>query len=126
MKNKVFLSVISKFVIFLCILIALIFVQNIGVNLYATQYINRYAASERKEILSVQIGQLDKELTVLNSFILQVMSGNEDFLRLAYTNPEENPGDYRRVNAYVSLGNCFSEQLLQRSFEEGFLREKTG
>ncbi|MBB5264256.1 hypothetical protein HNP82_001367 [Catenibacillus scindens] len=76
--------------------------------------------------MSVQIGQLDKELTVLNSFILQVMSGNEDFLRLAYTNPEENPGDYRRVNAYVSLGNCFSEQLLQRSFEEGFLREKTG
>ena len=54
------------------------------------------------------------------------MSGNEDFLRLAYTNPEENPGDYRRVNAYVSLGNCFSEQLLQMSFEEGFLREKTG
>ena len=93
----------------------------LALDLYATQYINRYAASERKGILSVQIGQLDKELTVLNSFILQVMSGNEDFLRLAYTNPEENPGDYRRVNAYVSLEiaspNSFCRCLLRKAFK---------
>lgn len=118
-KNKMFLSVISRFLMFLILLILIIFIQNIGVNLYAREYISRYVLAEKKGVLSVQMSQLDKELTALNDWIVQTISGNNDFLQLAYKGGSPD-NDYRLVNSYVSLGNYFDSRLKQVVYEEGF------
>lgn len=118
-KNKMFLSVISRFLIFLVLLILIVFIQNIGVNLYARQYISRYILSEKKGVLSVQMSQIDKELTMLNDWIVQTVSENEDFLRLAYMTGTDSD-DYRLVNSYISLGNYFDNKLKQSAYEQGF------
>ncbi len=118
-KNKMFLSVISRFLIFLVLLILIVFIQNIGVNLYARQYISRYIISEKKGVLSVQMSQIDKELTMLNDWIVRTVSENEDFLRLAYMTGT-NSDDYRLVNSYIALGNYFDNKLKQSAYEQGF------
>ena len=118
-KNKMFLSVISRFLIFLVLLILIVFIQNIGVNLYARQYISRYIISEKKGVLSVQMSQIDKELTMLNDWLVRTVSENEDFLRLAYMTGT-NSDDYRLVNSYIALGNYFDNKLKQSAYDQGF------
>lgn len=118
LKNSMFHSVISRFLLFFFLLFLIILIQNFGVNLYARKTINQNLLTEKKVSLSVQMSQVDRELTILNSFVIQTVSKNTDYLRLLHL--DGNGGsDYRIVNSYVALGNKFDEQLKLMSYEEG-------
>lgn len=119
LKNSMFHSVISRFLLFFFLLFLIILIQNAGVNLYARQTINQNLLTEKKVSLSVQMSQVDRELTNLNSFIIQTVSKNTDYLKLLHME-EKNGNDYRIINSYVALGNKFDEQLNFMSYEEGF------